>query len=189
MPFLVKHWRFTAPIAAVVALCVGVGGFVWYGTNQMETSERISATPESWTSIAQIDNPPKPPPAPTTPNTEAQADGAEITPLETAAGAGAADDLDPLEARFDDESVLDAQGDYTLSPEEREKRLKFVKDYFDGLDRSFESIDGNREALSASMDELEESDDESVLDAETITCRRSKNAKNASKSLMISLMN
>ena len=166
MPFLVKHRRFTVPLAAVAALALAVGGFVWYVTNHMETSERISATPESSTGIAQIDTPPKPPPAPATPNTEAQADGAEITPLETAAGAGGADDLDPLEARFDDESVLDAQGDYTLSPEEREKRLKFVKDYFDGLDRGFESIDGNREASFARVDELEESDDESILDAQ-----------------------
>lgn len=113
--------------------------------------EFISATPESSTSSAQIDTPPKPPPAPTTSNSEAQADGAEITPLETAA-----DDLEPLEARFDDESVPDAQGDYTLSPEERERRLKIANDFFDGLDREFASLDAEREALWERVDELEE---------------------------------
>ena len=103
---------------------------------------------------------------PTTPNTVAQSEGAGITPLETAAGAGADDDLQPLEARFDDESVLDSQGDYTLSPEEREKRLKIVKDYFDGLGRGLESVNGNREASFGRVDKLEERYDESVLDSQ-----------------------
>ncbi len=93
---------------------------------------------------------------PTTPNIEAQADGAEITPLETAAGAVAADDLEPFEARFDDESTLDAQGDETLSPEEREKRFKIANDFFDELDREFANIDADREALTERVDELEE---------------------------------
>lgn len=139
-------------IASWVSLAVAVALLIY-------SLRHEPGTPRELTDAVLADHP-------ATPNTEAQADGAEITPLETAAGAGTADDLEPLEARFDDESVLDARGDYTLSPEEREKRLKFVKDYFDGLDRGFESIDGNREASFARVDELEESDDESVLDAE-----------------------
>lgn len=58
--------------------------------------------------------------------------------------------------RSDDEGVLDAGNKNSLSPRERKKRLKIVDNFFDELDRDFEKIDGDREALFARSDELEE---------------------------------
>lgn len=54
----------------------------------------------------------------------------------------------------DDESVFDGGNKNTLSPGERKKRLKIVDNFFDELDRNFERIDRDRDALSARSDEL-----------------------------------
>ena len=88
---------------------------------------------------------------------EPKTEGAEIAPVETPPSADTADDLEPLEECCNDEVVLDAPTDNTLSKVEREKRLKIVNDFFDELDREFESINTNRDALFARSDELEES--------------------------------
>ena len=158
-----RRWVIPLPI---VALCILITSVIVIQSNDSPKEPKsVFAMPEG-----RYDDSPSlktggiSPQTSTVPNARflTQAGGAEIAPLETAAGAGAADDIEPLEARFDDESVLGAQGDYTLSPEEREKRLQIVRDYFDGVDRGFESIDGNREASFGRADELEESD----LDAE-----------------------
>lgn len=56
----------------------------------------------------------------------------------------------------DDASVFDGGNKNSLSPGERKQRLNIVDNFFDELDRDFEKIDAERDALFARSDELEE---------------------------------
>ena len=156
MLFLKKHWRWTVP-ATLVVLCLVLGSVLVVRSNTSTPTEpeRIYATPERTGDIRVNIGGIRSSTIPTT-RSEIQPKASKSTPVETPTNADSAEDLEPLDECCDDEVVLNSSDDNKLSKEEREKRLKIIKDFFEELDRGFESIDTNREALFARADELEE---------------------------------
>lgn len=151
MSFLKKHWRFTLPITVVV-LCLIVGTFTLYGIDKPQEPKIVYAMPERSVEVT----PPLNTGGTSLPTSTTAPAEAETESADTSTAADNPVDLEPLEECCEDESVLGPDNKNNLSPEEREKRIKFVNDYFEELARDFEHGDADHEALFARVDELEE---------------------------------